>query len=618
VKIFTVAIILCIAFCASAQIHLPSWTLIDTRQMSSFDMLTTRLGLLAINDNGYHAISKYDNGILTDVFTAENFINSLIIRDQNKAYFSVTGLGIFEASNKWKNYNLIFPVSNANIFAVQGDQILANIDGVLSLSNNGGVDFSAAKGIAVTDTVIAAEFFSTKTALAVTGKKLYRSLDGGGNWNLVSPNPRKMNSIYVDHSHKAVYIGGERLIKSFDSGATWQNINSIFFDSLPGPVLGSRDCSGTFYIGPDALTHGSELLRSVDQARFFQDAGASMFSSIRLRKAVIMDRGSTFFYLDSSGLLGIVRDGIDSTVTDSVRDRIQVVEDSAVTNSLCPGTTPTSFTVSVRFDQCTGIFLDSLKQIDLNPSFSAKFTQSLLTDAAALGIPFVFHANHSGPDTAHYRLKFHSPITGNIEQKFFDVTGFGKAGSPELSIAESQLHFPQTKADSVSILTLTINNPGCDNLIIDTTFSTNTAVFSVGTKAYPLFIAPGKQGIFAVTFTPHIAGEYLESLELHTNAGNRFITLRGSTNEEINTGGVKFKSQTSFKAYPNPTGNILHITSSDKLPKVIIIRDLLGREMTQYYTGGKNEVHLDLHALADGLYIIDLGGSNFERILIRH
>src|SRR5437868_15449603 len=95
-----------------------------------------------------------------------------------------------------------------------------------------------------------------------------------------------------------IYIGGERLILTDDSGSTWKNITNLFFDTIPGPVIGARDCSGTIYIGPDG--YDQEMLRSTDQGRFFQDAGQVRIQGgaplLHMRKGEVFDRGSTIFY----------------------------------------------------------------------------------------------------------------------------------------------------------------------------------------------------------------------------------------------------------------------------------------------------------------------------------
>ena len=620
--VFLISILL-LSSAAHAQLHLPTWKLISDQNISSFDMLTTRTGLIGIDDNGIRILAKYDNGAIGGLITTGGSITSIIIRDAATVYMTVQGEGVYRSTNGWKDFALIAPAQNSFLLAVYQTSILANFNGALALSTDG-ASFSSAKGILSTDTVSDAEFFSSQTAVAVTGKKLYRSLDGGRNWFVALDNLDNMKSIYIDRSHGIIYIGGSQLMKSLDSGKSWQTLTNIFF-TLAGPVIGSRDCSGNFYIGPEAKTHGP-LYRSLDQGRFFQEAGPAIFSSFRLKKGIVLDRGSTIFWLDSSGLLGVIRDGIDSVVTDSVRDRMVIQADSGITNSLCPNAGATQFGIAVSFDQCTGIILDSLKQVSSSPSFMAKFIPGFLNDSLPIRIAFTYHATHSGSDTAHYRLRFHSPITENIEQKFFDVIASGIPGSPLLAFTSQELNFPLTIIDSIKKLHETITNPGCDVLIIDTVFSTNPAIFIPDSKIFPLKLAPGRSLDFTVEFNPHLAGDYLESLVIRTNAGNRNITLRGTGKSPMNSSipldELMEKRKREVTLYPNPANTTITISSATPLSKYIYIRDLLGREVLYLQTGVDRDamyrVSTDIRMLADGCYVLDLGGGKFERMIVRH
>jgi hypothetical protein len=304
-------------------------------------------------------------------------------------------------------------------------------------------------------------------------------------------------------------------------------------------------------------------------------------------------------------------------ITDSVRDRILVQADSGIRNSLCPNASATSFNVTLTFDQCTGIVLDSLKQVTASPSFTTAFRLAFLGDTT-MQIPFTYRANRTGWDTAHYRLRFHSLITGNIEQKFFSIAAFGTPGSPELNFSPPQMDFPQVFLDSVSRQTASISNPGCDTLIVDTIFSTNPAIFQLSSKPFPVRLAPGKSLPIAVTFNPHLEGDYLESLVIETNAGNRNITVRGSGKApKIETVSESAGAQ-EIRIYPNPANSVLAIHSDGSLPREIILYDLLGSEIMRIPTGAANEISVDIHSLSDGLYIFAFGGGKYERIVIRH
>src|SRR5262249_35452680 len=156
---------------------------------------------------------------------------------------------------------------------------------------------------------------------AVADSNLYRSNDGGANWYLVLDTLKLTRSIYIDHTHKYIYAGGANLMRSADSGVHWTELSSLFFQPLIGQVIGTNDCSGVFYLGPDRINRG-ELLRSVNFGKFFQSVGPANFASTRMVKGVVLDRGSTFFWLDSSGLISLSTVGIDYTITDSVKDRV--------------------------------------------------------------------------------------------------------------------------------------------------------------------------------------------------------------------------------------------------------------------------------------------------------
>ncbi len=601
---------------AHAQQHLPTWKFISDLNISSFDMLTTRSGLIGIDDNGVRILSKYDNGSINGLVSTNGPITSIIIRDASTAYMSVQGDGIYKSSNGWNNFSRIAAIQNSNLFAVYKTSILANFNKSLSLSTDG-VIFEACNGILAGDIVTSAEFFSLQTAIAVTGSKLYRSLDGGRNWFVVLDSTvfNGANSIYIDRAHNAMYIGGAKCLKSLDSGKSWQALSSIFF-TLAGPVVGVRDCSGNFYISSDQKSHNA-LYRTIDQGRFFEDAGNALFSSTRLKQGVTLDRGSTFFWLDESGWLALVRDGIDSVITDSVHDRIVMQADSGISNSLCPNAEATQFFVTASFDQCTGIVLDSLKQVSPSPSFSAKFVPGLLTDSLPLRIGYSYRATHIGRDTAHYRLKFHSQITENIEQIFFDVIGSGIPGSPLLSFTSHELDFSTIELDSIKKISVTMSNPGCDVLKVDTIYSTNPAIFIFQSKNFPVKIASGKSLDLAVSFNPHLSGDYLESLVIQTNAGNRNITLRG-IGKPISNASVNSESEEKISVYPNPVNDLLTISSAKNLPENLSIRDLLGREVLALHPQNMKSIVCDLHELADGFYIVSFGAGKLERIVVSH
>jgi hypothetical protein len=620
-KFIFLTVIFLLPACLLAQ-HLPTWKAIDpanpATSYTAFDMLNARAGLLAITDKNFSGVSKYVNGVLTNVFVTpvpqSRLITALLIKDQNAAYISVTGDGLYEATNGWNNFSNIYSDPDLFLLAVNDKEVLVNLEKKLNYSSDGGASFHSTHGISPTDTVVAVEYYSGKTALALTGKHLYRSADGGQNWTLILDSLIGARTFYIDHTHGISYIGSSKLLSSADSGVNWGSITSLFFDSLPGPISGARDCSGNFYIGPSRA--GNNMYRTVNGGKFFQDAGSSWSGSTALKKGIVFDRGSTIFFLDSnSGILTVVHDGIDSTITDSVRDRIKILEDSGITNSLCPGVQPVSFNVSLTYDQCTGIDLQSLTQVTTNAAFTAKLTPGFLGNAT-IAIPFTYRAARPGPDTVHYVLQFQSPVTQNTEKKFIDVIAFGKSGSPELSLSNTELDFPVTKVDTTTKLSLVISNPGCDNLVVDSAISTNPAVYVITAAKFPITVTPGKSTTITAAFSPHIEGEYLESLEIGTNVGSRYITLLGFTPHSVQ-GVVPSDEVQRLRIYPNPADKSMTL-SATTLPKNIFIRDLLGREALHLTTAGTSEFTFSVESLPSGIYILDTGISKLERIIIAH
>jgi hypothetical protein len=169
-------------------------------------------------------------------------------------------------------------------------------------------------------------------------------------------------------------------------------------------------------------------------------------------------------------------------------------------------------------------------------------------------------------------------------------------------------------------MSITISNPGCDALVIDTTYTTNPAIFILGSKSFPITLAPGKSTQLTISFNPHLAGDYLETLILETNVGSRNITLRGTGRAKA-ADAVPQVSHDDIRIYPNPANNFLNIrwgNEAGSLPRYFIIRDLLGREILRLQRGEENIFTCDLHGLPGGLYVLDFGGGEFQQVVIRH
>ena len=70
-----------------------------------------------------------------------------------------------------------------------------------------------------------------------------------------------------------------------------------------------------------------------------------------------------------------------------------------------------------------------------------------------------------------------------------------------------------------------------------------------------------------------------------------------------------------LKVFPNPMIDYVNIEFDDKVePDVIIIKDIIGREVVYDNINGKQNLSYDLLNWPDGTYTIDVLDENSERI----
>ena len=615
-----IRVVCCLFFLAASFVTSnATWKPIDSRRFSAFDMATPKKGLVAIND-GTLLVAKYNNGAIDGLFTPNGIVSSIIIRDTNIAYLSVLGDGIYEASARWTNFTKIRDANRCEMLLVYGTTLIAMIEQKIYYSHDG-ITFNPSVGINVTDSISAVEAYSSSTLVATADSVLYRSLDGGVTWTKALTNISSIWSLYSDHANKIMYAGGNQLLQSLDSGATWKPLSSIFFD-LTGPVVGARDCSGVFYLGAYSHPVRGELLRSVNFGKFFQDVGPAYLSLIHLRKGVVLDRGSTVFWLDSGGVFSVSHDGVDSVVSDSVRDRIAIGIDTILHNSLCSNAGNSSATFRIRYDQCTGIFLDSLKQFELNSAFKINFAPQFVSDSE-IRISYLFRANHEGEDSVRYRLRFHSPITGNLESLVFTLRGIGDGSSAILSLSQTLIDYGKTGIDSLKKRTVKLSNTGCDTLTILDINSSNSVLFQLSSKPLPIKLLPGENTSVAISFTPHVEGDYLESITMITSVGTRYLTVRGSASK---SGGgdtldaVREYSSTMPVLYPNPANTTLYISNiTTLLSSRISCYDILGRLYKPRILSSDNtNTIIDITTLPPGRYVLCIDSQHIRSSFIKY
>lgn len=563
-------------------------------------MFTTRLGLIATNDAS-RVLGKWDNGFFQGVFIPSGEVNSVVITDKDVAYTSIKGDGIYRSSNGWSSWTKILDAVYSRVITARDEQVF--ISRGWDVWYRSGGSFLQSSGIPASDSVRDVAIVSAQTCYALGKNTLYRSNNSGKDWSVVIDTVRTGQSLYYDTANKILYIGAKLPLRSLDNGQTFLPITSIFFFSTSGAIFGTKDCSGTFYIGPDSMEH-LEMYRSTSQGKFIQEVGSAIFSSYRYVKCVIVDRGSTFFWLDKSGILSVSRDGCDGTIPDSISNYLLFRADSAITNSVCTGAAPTKFDLHVRYDLCTGVHVDSLLETTPNSAFTFSFIPKVVSDTE-IAISAAFRAPYVGIDSVRLRLVYHSPLSGLEESKEIVVYALGTSDDAVLLLPEKSISYGSIKVDQTKKDTLYIVNVGCDTLRIDSLESSFPALFSIDQKTYPINILPSKNIGIGIEFRPKSEGDFLESAALWTNLGRTFITLTGSGYKDpvVSVGNVK---EIVYSLYPNPTRGVLHIISPYRSHFTIV--NVLGNEvLSGDLLSGKNT--LDLSQLPNGIYTIIAANS---------
>lgn len=158
--------------------------------------------------------------------------------------------------------DIIIDSSNPKHIIV-GAWVLSSTDGGMYVSNDGGVTWNVEpemKGQSVRALVSAPS--DPKTLVAGTLKGVYKSIDGGDHWKLISPEGsieiHEVESIAIDpRDPKVIYAGTWHLPwKTMDDGAHWSNIKegviddsdvfSIIIDPKDPNVVYASACSGIY------------------------------------------------------------------------------------------------------------------------------------------------------------------------------------------------------------------------------------------------------------------------------------------------------------------------------------------------------------------------------------
>jgi hypothetical protein len=579
------------------------WTVVDDRKITAFDMYTARLGLIATNDAA-RVLGRYDNGHFLGVFVPNGEITSVQIVDEERAYISVKGDGVYESAGGWRIWTKVYNIADG--FVIGADSLHCFIRSGNNILVRRGGTITTGTGLIADEPIQQAVAIHSQLAFCVSQHRLYRSFDGGETWNLIRSDLVRSGSLYFDKHNGFLYIGGKNPLRSADSGRSFTEMKSIFFFSISGQIFGTRDCSGAFYLGPDSLER-IEMFRSTTFGKFIQEVGSGYNSSYRLIKAVVLDRGSTMYWLDKTGYLAVSRDGVDGTIPESIADYIQFERDSSITGSMCNTVKPTSFKFLIRYKECVSLKLDSLKAAANNPAFTFSFSPVFIR-SVVLTIPCTFKARKTGLDSIDLILYFHSTLTDLPETKRITLYGEGYADAPIMEIDKPSIDFGLIKAGKIIYDTIRFSNNGCDTLRIDTLESSYPALFQLDTKKYPIIILPQRSVELSVGFRPTEAGDFLESIRLRSNVGNQYLTLRGSayTDPVIR---VRTSPAELIRLYPNPVTKLFNVESPADVTAEIY--DMTGKSVQSLrLLSGKNEI--DISNYPSGFYLITIGTQHYR------
>ncbi len=596
---------------------LGSWHFVTTDIFTAFDMYSARLGLAAMDNSIVRTLVKYKDGHLTGFFSPDNRINSIMIRDSNIAFFTVENDGVYMASGLWGNVEKILQTEESHLLSVKGTSLLLYSGNKVYFSANG-VNYTPTTGFMPGDSIYAIESYNQQVYFAAADRYVYRSNDGGKSWFRIIDSAISCKSIYIDHSNNFIYVGGLKVMRSSDAGNHWETLSSIFFPGiLNGQLVGTPDCSGAFYLAPNAY-HGN-LYRSVSHGKFFQDVGPSNSSSIRMLKGAVFDRGSTFYWLDEGGLWSVSNDGVDSTLSDSIGSAIDIGTPPLMHSSLCDNN-PTDYdSLTIGFDACTGVYLDSLRAIVPNQAFTISFSRAYIA-ASQKRLPVSFKARKTGLDSVVYKLSIHSGETNISEAIYITLYGMGDATAPIFGTSESELDFGPHRLDSIISKSISIINNGCDTLDLLNISSSNDSLFHLKPVVIPAHLIGGQKLPLTIFFAPKSEGLYLETIILSTNLGNRFITMTGTGVKKPVAGNdvvAPDVPSNEIALYPNPVHSLLTITAIAPTATIAIV-DAVGRSVSVTSLAGTstNSLLIDMTPFPSGIYHLSINGSILEHGMI--
>lgn len=590
-------VILCCALPSTAH---SKWEVLS-ENVTAFDMQANGKGLVAYGPPGFF-LEKRTPTSNEGVLSSMTPITSVDVVSDDLAYIIIRDSGLYRGNSGWTKWTKIDLTWNARILLALSNMLIVQ-QGVKLLHYDGGRLREAQLQLnpANQDTFIAMDYDSDTNLYAATTSSIYSSNDRGRNWQLVHAFGFDVTSLYIDRYNDRMYVGGVELHVSDNDGQSWKAIPfTSIGQTTGGNVYGAPDCSGAFYITP-AVDKRPDILGSKSQGLFIQAVGTSprMTYSQPVR-FLTFHRGRTVYWQEPNLHLYVSHDGIDGSVPDSTAFHFIIEPATSIVHEVCTGGT-TAFTVDYENTDCATIFLDSFQQL----SGKGKVTLSNTPFEVRTEAEIVYHYSHTtgGRDTVRLRNWIHLDQVGKREFKDFTIIVNNLSEPPELDLSQLDIDFGQLKVDSNGTRSIEIFNLGCDTLRVDSIVSSNPAVFRVAPKTYPLKIGRGGKTAVTIEFKPGEEGDFLDALEIGTNAGHRYVSLFGSGRKDPVLGVDRGSSEQQLVIYPNPATSAINVSKAG----VYRIHDNLGGLIVAGSTA--EGATIEIAALSAGSYWLVMDGK---------
>lgn len=520
--------------------------------------------------------------------------SQIAIQDSDVAWATM-GKELFRGDKGWTRWTFVDSNYTHLFVGCANGQLFFNDADTLRSATSAGISLDT--GIVFGDRYRALDYLSNKELYILTDQRLYESTDGGHYW--VPVYQASGEGLFADRAHRLMYLGAP-LRMSRDLGRTWKVIpdtTQFPFIPLRGRVIGSHDCTGTFYV--TAAGNIADLFRFSDDG-YFHDIGVHTLKPT----ARVFDGGAIVYGLTT----GDSFTGVDGNLSDSAAPQLVVTSDT-MDADLCAARRD-SLHVRIASRTCLPISIDSVELISATGALGASVTRRRLEGSSTvISIPYIPHA--SGTDTVKMQLRVHA-VEGRGYNEFVPATAIVDVhAAAALLSAPKAIDCGRALIDSTTTRTFVVRNTGCDKLTIDSIVSSQPSLFAVSTVALPHTIANGDSLSVSVMYSPHRSGQDLESIEIGSDGGHRFITLTGEGVERL----AVEQSLPDQRPASDPTIVNRTLRIRTERTGIVEVVDLLGitRRAWQLEAG---EHSLGLDVLPAGVYILRIPGAQSRRIEI--